>query len=202
MLRRHFSKLVDELEKEIAISSSSNKKKRKREETTTTIKAESSGSEVEVHGRWLRDILVPKCYFAFSQLLADNQFATLGLCCMGVLASVRCAITKLLGEVQTDEEQETSARKEPAASSISASVEVLDDKMDLGEVISRDTRDQGSACGARAQAERQRFAIDGIATGNKADATKVMVEEPGKTAKKKKKKRKGDEFDDLFKNLV
>lgn len=40
---------------------------------------------------WLRDILVPKCYLAFSQLTADGQFAPLGVVLLGILAQVRAA---------------------------------------------------------------------------------------------------------------
>lgn len=51
------------------------------------------GTDVNVARRaaWLRDVLVPKCYLAFSQLTADNQFAPLGVVLLGVLAQTQAA---------------------------------------------------------------------------------------------------------------
>ncbi|KAI1432928.1 hypothetical protein GGR50DRAFT_671467 [Xylaria sp. CBS 124048] len=46
-------------------------------------------ASVAAHVGWLRDILVPKCYLAFSQLTADTQFAPLGVVLLGVLAEVQ-----------------------------------------------------------------------------------------------------------------
>ncbi|KXJ97537.1 hypothetical protein Micbo1qcDRAFT_191984 [Microdochium bolleyi] len=47
--------------------------------------------------RWTRDVLVPKCYIQFSQLTADNQFATLGVVLLGALAQVHAACCMIAG---------------------------------------------------------------------------------------------------------
>lgn len=77
--------------------------------------------EIEVRARWLRDVLVPRCYVlvfllslsgatsrrrfkhsdahtrrAFSQVVADNQHAALGIVLLGVLADVATAAASLL----------------------------------------------------------------------------------------------------------
>ncbi|KAI1429336.1 hypothetical protein F5Y12DRAFT_481836 [Xylaria sp. FL1777] len=43
------------------------------------------------HAAWIRDVLVPKCYLAFSQLTADPQFAPLGIVLLGALAQIKAA---------------------------------------------------------------------------------------------------------------
>ncbi|KAI1281260.1 hypothetical protein F5Y07DRAFT_354143 [Xylaria sp. FL0933] len=43
------------------------------------------------HATWMRDVLVPNCYLAFSQLTADPQFAPLGLVLLGALAQIQAA---------------------------------------------------------------------------------------------------------------
>ncbi|KAI0554209.1 hypothetical protein F4679DRAFT_579820 [Xylaria curta] len=51
-------------------------------------------SQMEIitsHAAWLHDVLAPKCYLAFSQLAADNQFAALGVVLLGILAQVKAA---------------------------------------------------------------------------------------------------------------
>ncbi|KAI1331272.1 hypothetical protein F5Y16DRAFT_395711 [Xylariaceae sp. FL0255] len=45
---------------------------------------------------WLRDVLIPKCHLAFSQLTADGQFATLGVVLLGALAQVHVVCSELL----------------------------------------------------------------------------------------------------------
>ncbi|KAI1180224.1 hypothetical protein F4777DRAFT_365845 [Nemania sp. FL0916] len=48
-------------------------------------------AEVARHAVWLRDVLVPKCYLAFTQLTADPQFAPLGVVLLGILGQTQAA---------------------------------------------------------------------------------------------------------------
>ncbi|KAI3337396.1 hypothetical protein HD806DRAFT_543060 [Xylariaceae sp. AK1471] len=119
MLRRHCADLVEDLVSAIATSqknairaakvAKTKSKKRRREELLgagagvsgkdddETGEKTEVGMKMEVdknvarHATWLRDVLVPKCYLAFSQLTADNQFAPLGVVLLGVLAQIQAA---------------------------------------------------------------------------------------------------------------
>ncbi|KAI1378266.1 hypothetical protein F4677DRAFT_412708 [Hypoxylon crocopeplum] len=113
MLRRHVDKLVGELTESTAAlqkpSNSASSKKRKRNDGGTSSSSKDdkrANAKLRDHVRWLRDVLVPKCYLAFSQLTADNQFATLGVVLLGALAQVNAACTRLIGEASPATEDE------------------------------------------------------------------------------------------------
>ncbi|KAI1735541.1 hypothetical protein F4680DRAFT_301903 [Xylaria scruposa] len=117
MLRRSCAKLVESLVVAIAAAhrtaaraakaARAKSRKRRREElasgapvTVTAVGAsdalvvQGSRSQMEIitsHATWLHDVLAPKCYLAFSQLAADNQFAALGVVLLGILAQVKAA---------------------------------------------------------------------------------------------------------------
>ncbi|CAJ2509890.1 Uu.00g057900.m01.CDS01 [Anthostomella pinea] len=122
MLRRSTDKLVDDLLSSLPPSSRSSVaandrssakakvgKKRKRAAEDGTGKArkgnggDGGASEAATDRRasWLLDVLVPRCYAAFSQLTADNQFAPLGVVLLAALAQVRAACVCLVGETPT-----------------------------------------------------------------------------------------------------
>ncbi|KAI0383066.1 hypothetical protein F5Y04DRAFT_251747 [Hypomontagnella monticulosa] len=112
MLRRHIDKLVDELLEYTTVaaaakSKSSKKRKRIDDKGEGEDKAEKRAEKkVRDYVEWLRDVLVPKCYLAFSQLTADNQFAALGVVLLGALAQVNAACTKIVGEATAEARQE------------------------------------------------------------------------------------------------
>ncbi|KAI8953914.1 hypothetical protein F4801DRAFT_534870 [Xylaria longipes] len=115
MLRRNCAKLVENLVVAIAAArknaaraakaAKTKSKKRRREELASgrPVTEESGndapgvqGSEPEIeivasHAAWLHNVLAPKCYLAFSQLTADNQFAPLGVVLLGILAQIKAA---------------------------------------------------------------------------------------------------------------
>ncbi|KAI0857161.1 hypothetical protein F4860DRAFT_518156 [Xylaria cubensis] len=117
MLRRSCAKLVEKLVVAIAAAhrtaakaakaAKAESKKRRREELASgapaTVTAggandalvvRGSQSQLEIitsHAAWLHDVLAPRCYLAFSQLAADNQFAALGVVLLGILAQVKAA---------------------------------------------------------------------------------------------------------------
>ncbi|RYP77302.1 hypothetical protein DL769_003451 [Monosporascus sp. CRB-8-3] len=263
MLRRHIGKLADDLDvaaarfaKMLSSSSSitnantgnncsSNKKKRKRdgggEETAglTTIPALARADE---RAKWLRDALVPKCYLAFSQLAADNQFATLGVVLLGVLAQVHAACTRLVGEAAEPasaplaEAVSTSSFGTPTttlgpspitsrSSGGNPAPATVAGKEPGGTVVSR--AEVARAEKRRRKQQQQQQGEEGSASQpprpsraseDRAGSTSMMVttreekekardaEErprlPTQKKTKKKKTKKGDEFDNLFKSLV
>ncbi|TGJ86095.1 hypothetical protein E0Z10_g2659 [Xylaria hypoxylon] len=121
MLRRNCARLVEHLISAVAAArknaaraakaakaAKAKSKKRRREELASgDLGARAGGKDglttqepgaimetdvnVARHAAWLRDVLVPKCYLAFSQLTADNQFAPLGVVLLGILAQIQAA---------------------------------------------------------------------------------------------------------------
>ncbi|KAI0105564.1 hypothetical protein GGR51DRAFT_519854 [Nemania sp. FL0031] len=120
MLRRHCARFVDVLVSAVAAArenaakaakaaAKAKSKKRRREELASGGKLTPTGEmdglgvvgtgktdfemdvDVDTHAAWLRDVLVPKCYLAFSQLTADNQFAPLGVVLLSILSQVQAA---------------------------------------------------------------------------------------------------------------
>lgn len=130
MLRRHVDKLADELVDSAATANAaarSKSKKRKRDNDDG--RAEK---KVRDHVKWLRDVLVPKCYLAFSQLTADNQFATLGVVLLGALAQVNAACTGLIGEAAPAVEEQTSISSARELASITGTTTHLKDSSRAG----------------------------------------------------------------------
>ncbi|KFY18481.1 hypothetical protein V493_08586 [Pseudogymnoascus sp. VKM F-4281 (FW-2241)] len=85
--------------------------------------------EIEKRVIFLKDEVVPRCYLAFSTVVADNQYASLGLMLMGCLARLNNLIS-----FPKDEEEEVDEviKVEKTASSHVLQVE------DFGEAISRE----------------------------------------------------------------
>ncbi|KAI0115087.1 hypothetical protein F4814DRAFT_418227 [Daldinia grandis] len=238
MLRRHVERVVDELLEAsnavavaaAAAASKSKSKKRRRDDDDDDSNSGGVERKVRGHVEWLRDVLIPKCYLAFSQLTADNQFAALGVVLLGALAQVNAACAHLVGaaaEISHDDvgvstadkpvdgsdaavpPQEPSVRgpKDPPSRPILAETSGGHG----GSVISRDEV-------ARAEKLREKLRKKGVqvgssdmppshaqrgrdqGNGSKVVKTKEGVE-PTKTKKTKKPKKGGDEFDDLFKSL-
>ncbi|KAI0808475.1 hypothetical protein GGR55DRAFT_193027 [Xylaria sp. FL0064] len=119
MLRRNCARLVEDLVSAVETARKSaaqaakvakaKGKKRRREELVSGNSGTGTGGKdndiasqgvgtlmktdenVTRHATWLRDVLVPKCYLAFSQLTADPQFAPLGVVLLGALAQIQAA---------------------------------------------------------------------------------------------------------------
>ncbi|KAI1312158.1 hypothetical protein F5Y03DRAFT_341545 [Xylaria venustula] len=139
MMRRNCARLVEDLVAAVAAARKSatraakaakaEGKKRRREELVTGMKtgvkdsADDVGARgvvetdenVERHATWVRDVLVPKCYLAFSQLTADPQFAPLGVVLLGVLAQIQAAC-----DIAAPVQPSSSAPDIPAAAAAAA----------------------------------------------------------------------------------
>ncbi|KAI1417841.1 hypothetical protein F5Y13DRAFT_63175 [Hypoxylon sp. FL1857] len=142
MLRRHVDKLVDELLDAAAAANAAAKskgKKRKRDNDDGRAEKKARG-----HVKWLRDVLVPKCYLAFSQLTADNQFATLGVVLLGALAQVNAACVPLIGEAgpAAEEQSSKSLTREPAGSSATTTLPKESSRAGNTELLFHPNRDR------------------------------------------------------------
>jgi ribonuclease MRP protein subunit RMP1 len=142
---------------------------------------------------------------ALSNLVADNQYAALGLVLMGALASVKRAI-RPLGREKVNIEGSSDG---PNEQKILQDSEVV---TDLGEVVKREEIEKfvETSSGARRDEEggEGRLEVKKAKKKRKIEGRKEqkISEEASKevnTAKRPKKKRKkGDAFDDLFSSLV
>ncbi len=185
MLRRHLSKLKSEVDTSILYANLSAKSK----------KTHESRDIIERRVVFLEDVLIERCYLAFGGVVADNQYAALGLMLIGTLARVRKVIGPLRRE--GDGEGRDMIR-----------VEEMDGKeLDLGEFIRReelvgkeggegepDVKDVEEGAGLKTSTAKRNA---GSTKGN------ISITEDTKSMKRPKKKRKkGDVFDDLFEGLV
>jgi len=150
---------------------------------------------------FLVEWIVPKCYLAFSALVADNQYANLGLMLMGTLARIRKIVQSLRKEVE-DEDDDAEIK-----------VEVLlgeDEIPDLGEVIMREDaqmtspvaveggENAGASVESKKNKKKRRLAVEDLGE----DSTIESAPSKPREKKKKKKRKDHDEFDDLFDSLL
>ncbi|PQE08933.1 Ribonuclease MRP subunit rmp1 protein [Rutstroemia sp. NJR-2017a WRK4] len=137
------------------------------------------------------------CYLAFSQLVADNQYATLGLMLMGCLARFHRILVGL--KVATEEEVE-----EKAVEDVKKETKVDDIVEDLGEKIVRGQprgEIDGSSHKRKAQ-EDEPMEIKTSKPKKRKEEDQLLERNDAKPAKKKRKKKGGDAFDDLFDSLM
>ncbi|KAI9677583.1 MAG: hypothetical protein M1817_006537 [Caeruleum heppii] len=188
------------------------------------------GREVEGRVRWLRGVVVPRCWGAFStSLLADTQFVALGLVLIGIVAR----IAKLLGGVEpleslSHDSTENSLEERrgvgmEGAGLVSVEEHGADEEdeeewggfgdeevgLDRGILVQREADED-----MEDEAEREPAMSLGLGGGVDLDqrsAATVLHEEIGngesdeegrKRKRRKRKKGAGDAIDDLFSGLV
>ena len=194
MLRRNISKLLAELELNIQYTSLSAKSK----------KTIESHDIVERRVAFLEDILMERCYLAFSQLVADSQYAVLGLMLMGMLARVKTVIRPLRGEIEADD-----------GSFPGRSLDAPEGKEvhDFGEAIRREEFHDMEAKDSENKDERDgdndlRVAMTSTKSKKEKQSTALkagkesLVEDSIIWKQPKKKRENGDAFDDLFAGLI
>lgn len=199
MLRRNILKLVTELK----ILSTNE------ERLGETKKTIASREVVEKRADFLDQWVIPKCYLAFSALVADNQYANLGLMLLGSLARIKKIIQPLRNEVEDEKEDVDSKIYELSHGS---------GQLDLGEVIPREDVEMTNRV-TRAKDEGEKDVDAGADTGADADVQRKKKKKkittakeweedagveltPPKPRKVKKKRKDYDEFDDLFGSLL
>jgi ribonuclease MRP protein subunit RMP1 len=161
---------------------------------------ERKEKEREKRVAFLKEQILPRCLVAFSAVVADNQYAVLGLMLLGTLGR----LGKVLGGV--DLPVEDVGEKEHGGIEIAVEGEGgewtgagQEDDMgageDLGVPLQRgDVLQSEGEEGHKSEKKRSRV------EGEEEDAT---VETPTPAAKKKKKKKKhGDAIDDIFAGLT
>lgn len=188
MLRRHLQKLKTELDTNIQYTALSAKSK----------KTIESREIVERRAAFLEDVLMEKCYVAFGGLVADNQYAALGLMLVGTLARVRRVVRPLRGKERDEEGSE--GRMEGLV------VKGGQDAQDIGEVVRREELVEGQGPDTADLEEEDNSALKRPKAKKRsvtAEEAKVSTVEDSIPSKRPKKKRKkGDALDDLFAGLV
>lgn len=113
--------------------------------------------EREVWHEWIRETLLPRAYLGFTSLVADTQFAQLGVVLVGVLADVMSVVgaptaSKEDAQATTLPSESKSQAKTLKATSLRVTgvhsgeiVERMYDSDDMGEVIERGDVREGSA---------------------------------------------------------
>ncbi|KAG8165497.1 hypothetical protein KVR01_004049 [Diaporthe batatas] len=159
MLRRSVRKLApdlgDAVQRAEYLSSSSSvvpaTKRRKPNDKGAVAKLPGL-ERVEARAQWVHDVAVVKAYEAFTQLLADRQFAQLGLMLIGVLAQVEAAVAPFVRPAEPEEGVDETDAAGPApvqqvrVAGIAAKgggvpppvVRGVEQEDDLGVAISRD----------------------------------------------------------------
>ncbi|KAL2067877.1 hypothetical protein VTL71DRAFT_15975 [Oculimacula yallundae] len=220
VLRRQVGKLVNEvetLERVVKFSSTggedgkAGRKGRKeegeredgkgREESKYVLAARE---KVEERVEFMEEWVVPKCYLAFSNLIADNQYASLGLMLMATLARVQTLLKTLGKESESPSQSENGDVNVGPASLRKEKPEAAEDalEIDLGEVVSREAileaeEDDGVESGKLKKKKKKKRRDEEIADSADGDgATSATAKRP------KKKRKKGDAFDDLFAGLI
>ena len=143
---------------------------------------------------------------AFSAVVADNQYAALGLMLLGTLARIKTLIRPLGKEV--DDEPEVEVEGKP---------EGLDKNTgdDFGEVVKREElQSLGVEEGNGRHMEHQEDEDNGVQNRKSTEKRKranetsdshkqaTVERTPMKPPKKKKRRKHGDALDDLFDSLI
>ncbi|CZT06090.1 uncharacterized protein RCO7_05134 [Rhynchosporium graminicola] len=139
---------------------------------------------------------------AFSNVIADNQYAALGLMIMATLARVQTLLKSLDKESESESENGDPDLPPSAAKGLDAESVDIARGTDLGEVVSReDVVDMEEDDGVdikrlkKKKKKRERVEDEG-----EAESAAGVAATPAKRPKKKRKK--GDAFDDLFAGLI
>jgi len=163
---------------------------------------------VEQRAEFLERWVVPKWFLAFSNLVADNQYAALGLMLMGTLARVQTVLSELGGSGRAAADGDGGEEFEGEENEIlkeENSGGARETEADLGEVVSREAvaeieEDDDEVQLKKLKKSKRKAKTDGDRDGE-AGAADGEGSLPAKRPKKKRKKG-GDAFDDLFAGLI
>ncbi|EGD96507.1 hypothetical protein TESG_03947 [Trichophyton tonsurans CBS 112818] len=160
--------------------------------------------------KYLHDELIPRCYRAFSTVVADMQFCSLGVALLATLAAVFKVVQINKGEL-SNIARELADEKAPETTPKSASNVAVDE--DFGEVIGRSEVESHikatvdstvSTDGEAIMKKKKRSCLD-KSMKRKVDydttMTASLCEPSSSKEKKKKKKRKVNAIDDIFAGL-
>jgi ribonuclease MRP protein subunit RMP1 len=146
-------------------------------------------------------------YRAFSNLIADNQYAALGLVLMGVLARVKRVIRPLgPARIVQDENENKLSTSGAANSAVILDLGEAVARGELGEVVTKDSdldehgEDEDHEVEVR-KVKKKRKEPKEAKFKAQMQAQRVVEAIPTQRPKKKRKKG-GDAFDDLFAGLI
>ncbi|KAL6231465.1 hypothetical protein BDW75DRAFT_44375 [Aspergillus navahoensis] len=142
----------------------------------------------EFYRRYLADRVLPRCYLAFSIVIADVQFSALGTVLLATLAQLSKS-TGIDKEFNLQFPVETSHEPVPA-SHTGAPTEMED----IGEALSRSVEESEVVQGSEMQQTLQPV----LTVSNKPKASKTL----DTTKPRKKKNQKKNAIDDLFDGLL
>ncbi|KAL4898459.1 hypothetical protein BDV59DRAFT_166888 [Aspergillus ambiguus] len=149
----------------------------------------------DVYRKHLATHVVPGCYLAFSTVVADGQFSTLGVVLLATLARLSKAAgidkeLKALGRANAVGKGQSYETLTPTPTPKTE---------DVGEVLERDLDAPTATGSAEMQASRKKSSTVLPESRSKEKKMKPSVEEK---KSKKKSKRKKDAIDDLFAGLL
>ncbi|PBP17443.1 putative Ribonuclease MRP protein subunit RMP1 [Diplocarpon rosae] len=151
---------------------------------------------VGIRVRFLEELVVPKCFTAFSNVVADGQYAALGLFLVATLASVQTVMRRLVrSEVGSakllDEEYAPKSARDLGANLT---------EVDLGEAVTREdvmNADNVVTPEPGKEKKKKRWKEPMVDIGDEYE-----LETPPKKRAKTKRKKGGDAFDIMFAGLI
>ncbi|KAF7926364.1 uncharacterized protein EAE98_006659 [Botrytis deweyae] len=201
ILRRQVSRLLSMIPEHVMESSRGKVKGKARE------RKEREERELQSLVRFIQEDVVPGCYLAFSQLVANNQYATLGLMLMGCLAR----FYKVLGALRVLTAEEIAEQ----AGIVKETPQLNEAEIgeDMGEKIVRDVPVSEMEDSQRVErkeendtdiqkAKPKKRKQDGEVVEAKTSKLASSDSTPAKPPKKKRKKKGGDAIEDLFAGLI
>ncbi|PBP20535.1 putative ribonuclease mrp protein subunit rmp1 [Diplocarpon rosae] len=201
-LRRQLLKLIAEaevLETALKFSTSSVPAKiEEREQARGKEKGKYVKAAEETVGmrvRFLEEMIVPKCFTAFSNVVADGQYAALGLFLVATLASVQTVMRRLVrSEVGRAEVMDEKYAPKSARDLMMNLTEV-----DLGEAVTREDVMNGAdvATPEPGKEEKKMWKQPMVDIGDEYE-----LQTPPKKRAKTKRKKGGDAFDIMFAGLI
>ncbi|KUJ20163.1 uncharacterized protein LY89DRAFT_716595 [Mollisia scopiformis] len=151
--------------------------------------------------------VLEKAFVAFSTVVKDLQYASLGLLLLGMLAKIK-AVIRPLGREKMEDEEEVEVETDGPEQFTDASGDPQE-KQDLGEVVRRE-----ELAGVLREEEKDEEEVDVVLKTPKPKETKnevkiaseseveTQAKKRSKEEKKKKKRKRGDAFDDLFDSII
>ncbi|THV51397.1 hypothetical protein BGAL_0112g00180 [Botrytis galanthina] len=201
ILRRQVSRLLSIIPEHVMESSRGKVKGKARE------RKEREERELQSLVKFIQEDVVPGCYLAFSQLVANNQYATLGLMLMGCLAR----LFKVLGALRVLTAEEIA--EQAGVVKETPQLNEVEIGEDMGEKIVRDVpvseaedsqkverkeEDDTDIQKAKPKKRKQDGEVVEPKTSKLASSDSTLAKPP----KKKRKNKGGDAIEDLFAGLI
>jgi ribonuclease MRP protein subunit RMP1 len=196
-MRRHLQHLQDEVSPDLPPAWPPSRKRKRKEEC-----------EVRADQRmqlWA-DVLVPKWFAAFSQIVADKRFAALGLVLLAALGRM-CKITGVLERIEEGADEDVRlALAKFADGEGGRALRGFDAHVNEMEEVGEESDDVGTVVARVEDEESAEFMVDAgdgaPKTGLHERASPVLeVEGVAPKRKRKTRSKKGDAIDDIFAGL-